>query len=140
MNIHILTVPNDEIRIRKGFTGADWWWNDNGDLEVRVADSLTDWREAMALALHEASEALMSKHMGITVQQVDDYDEKFEREHPGDGTTDVGDLHDCPYRVPHNYATAIERIFVGAVDVSWREYDERLCALTDGYVSRPTHD
>ena len=98
MNIHILSVPNEEIKQRKGFTGADWWWDEAGDLQVRVATELEDWRERMALAIHEASEALMCKHDGVTVQQVDDYDARFEREHPGDGTTNVGDIHDCPYK------------------------------------------
>ena len=129
MNIHILTVPNEQIKERHGFTGADWWFEGNGDLHVRVAAELEDWREAMALAMHEAAEALMCRHLGVTVQQVDDYDEKFEREHPGDGTTNVGDISDCPYRLPHNAATAVERVLTTVLDVPWQAYDDRLAAL-----------
>jgi hypothetical protein len=129
MNVHILTVPNDEIKVRKGFTGADWWFDDRGDLQVRVATELEDWREAMALAIHEAAEALMCKHLGITGAQVDEYDSKFEQEHPGDGTTNVGDIHDCPYRIPHNAATAMERTLTTVLDVPWQDYDDRLSAL-----------
>lgn len=129
MNIYILTVPNEVIKTRKGFTGADWWWDEAGDLQVRVAAELTDWRERAALMIHEAAEALMCKHLGVTVAQVDDYDAKFEREHPGDGTTNVGDIHDCPYRVPHNAATAMERVLTTVLDVSWQEYDDRLSKL-----------
>lgn len=129
MNITIKTVPNEAIKVRHGFTGADWWWDEAGDLQVRVAAELTDWREAMALAMHEAAEGLMCKHLGVTVAQVDDYDAKFEREHPGDGTTNVGDLHDCPYRLPHNAATAIERVLAGVLGVSWQDYDDRLAKL-----------
>ena len=129
MNVHILTVPNKSIRKRKGFTGADWWFDKKGNLQVRVAAELTDWREAMALALHEAAEALMCRHLGVTVAQVDDYDAKFEREHPGDGTTNVGDIHDCPYRIPHNAATAMERVFTTVTGVSWQDYDDRLSEL-----------
>ena len=129
MNIHILTVPNEQIKERHDFTGADWWWDDNGDLQVRVAAELTDWREAMALAIHEAAEALMCKHLCVTVDQVDDYDAKFEREHPGDGTTNVGDISDCPYRLPHNAATAMERVLTTVLDVPWQAYDDRLAAL-----------
>lgn len=129
MNIHILSVTNEEIKVRKGFTGADWWWDDAGDLQVRVASELEDWRERACLMMHEAFEALMSKHLGITVAQVDDYDSKFEAEHPGDGTTNVGDITDCPYRLPHTYATAAERILSGVLDVPWRDYDDRLAKL-----------
>jgi|SRR5277367_168898 len=98
-------------------------------LEVRVAAELTDWRARAALQVHEITEALFCKHLGITVKQVDDYDAKFEAEHPEDGTTNVGDRPDCPYRVPHNYATAAERIVTGVLDVSWQEYDDRLADL-----------
>jgi hypothetical protein len=129
MNIFIKTVINEEIKLRKGFTGADWWWDEAGDLQVRVASELEDWREAMALAIHEAIEALISKHMWITVAQVDDYDAKFEREHPGDSTTNVGDIDDCPYRQPHNYATAAERVLAAALNISWQNYDDRLARL-----------
>ncbi len=129
MNIHILTVPNETIKERHGFTGADWWFDEVGDLQVRVAAELNDWRQQACLAIHEATEAIMCRHLKVTVQQVDDYDEKFEREHPGDGTTNVGDLSDCPYRVPHNAATAAERIVAGVLDVPWQTYDDRLAAL-----------
>lgn len=128
-NISIKFVPNEEIKQRHGFTGADWWWDEVGDLQVRVATELQDWRERACLAIHEASEALMCRHLGITVQQVDDYDAKFELEHPGDGTTNVGDLTDCPYRGPHNAATAAERIVAGVLEVPWQDYDDRLAAL-----------
>lgn len=128
MNINIRTVPNEEIKLRHGFTGADWWW-DAGNLEVRVALELKDWRERACLIVHETAEAMMCRHLGITVQQVDDYDEKFEREHPGDGTTNVGDLHDCPYRVPHNAATAMERVLAVVLGVSWQDYDDRLSKI-----------
>lgn len=127
MNIHILSVPNEEIKLRKGFTGADWWWDDAGDLQVRVATELEDWRERMALAMHEAAEALMCKYNGVTVEQVDVFDEKFK----GDNEIDVnaGDEPDAPYRLEHTYATAIERILTGVLGVDWKAYDTRLGKL-----------
>lgn len=129
MTINIQAVPNEEIKLRKGFTGADWWWDNNGDLQVRVASELTDWREQACLMIHEAAEALMCLHLDVTVPMVDDYDAKFEREHPDDKTTNVGDLPDCPYRIPHNAATAMERTMATVLDVSWQQYDDRLAAL-----------
>lgn len=127
MNIHILSVPNEDIKIRKGFTGADWWWDEAGDLQVRVATELEDWRERMALAMHEAAEALMCKHNGVTVDQVDVFDEKFK----GDNEIDVnaGDEPDSPYKLEHTYATAIERILTGVLGVDWKSYDTRLGKL-----------
>lgn len=126
MNIHILTVPNSEIKKRKGFTGADWWWEE-GDLMIKVAAELTDWREAMALAMHEAFEALLCKHMDITVEQVDAFDSEFKGENVVD--VNAGDDPQAPYKIPHTFATAAERIFTGAMGIDWKSYDERLSAL-----------
>lgn len=127
MNIHILTIPNEEIKVRHGFTGADWWWDESGDLQVRVAAELTDWREAMALAMHEAAEALMCKHNGVTVDQVDVFDSKYKGENDVD--VNAGDEPDAPYRLEHTYATAIERVLTGVLGVDWKSYDDRLAKL-----------
>lgn len=129
MNIHILTVPNEDIKKRHGFTGADWWWDDSGDLQVRVAAELYDWKERACLAIHEAAEAVMCRHLHVTHEIVDIYDAKFEANHPTDRTTNVGDLDDCPYRIPHNAATAMERVMAGVLNVSWQAYDDRLAIL-----------
>ena len=127
MDIIIKTVPNEEIKRRKGFTGADWWWDLDGNLQVRVAAELEDWRERGALALHEAAEALMCRHNGVTVAMVDAFDAEFKGEHSVD--VNAGDDPACPYRLEHTYATAIERVLTGALGVDWKPYDERLSAL-----------
>lgn len=127
MNIFIKSVPNDEIKLRHGFTGADWWWDEAGDLQVRVASELEDWRERMALAIHEASEALMCKHNGVTVSQVDEFDAAFKGEHIVD--VNAGDDPKAPYRLEHTYATAIERVLTGVLGVDWLTYDTRLSKL-----------
>jgi hypothetical protein len=121
---NILCVPNEEIKLRKGFTGADWWWDEQDILQVRIATELPDWRERAALALHEAFEALVCRHMGITVAMVDVFDAKFKGENEYD--INAGDDPDAPYRIPHTYATAIERVFTGVCGVDWYGYDRRL--------------
>lgn len=127
MNIIIKSVTNEEIKLRHGFTGADWWWDEAGDLQIRVASELEDWRERMALAIHEAAEALMCKHNGVTVAQVDAFDSKFKGENEID--VNAGDEPDAPYRLEHTYATAIERILTGVMGVDWKSYDTRLGKL-----------
>ena len=127
MNIHILTIPNEDIKLRHGFTGADWWWDEAGDLQVRVAAEMEHWREAMALAVHETVEALMCKHNGVTVAHVDEFDAKFKGENEID--VNAGDESDAPYRLEHTYATAIERVLTGVLGVDWKEYDTRLGKL-----------
>jgi hypothetical protein len=129
-NIYILTVPNEEIKKRKGFTGADWWWDENGDLQVRVAAELKDWRRIASLQIHEAVEALCTKAHGVTVAQVDAFDRKFEATHPDNHGIEAGDAPGCPYAREHTAATACERVVFMELDAgSWKEYDDAVGKL-----------
>lgn len=125
MNINIQIVPNDVVMQRKQFTGADWWWEDE-NLQVRIA-KLGDWREEMCLAMHEVSEAIMCKHMKISHESVDVFDSKYQHENEID--LNAGDEPDAPYRIPHCYATAIERVMAGVLDIDWKSYDKKLSLI-----------
>ena len=127
MNISIKTIPNAEIKVRRGFTGADWWWDNNDNLQVRVAAEIDDWRERMSLAVHEVAEALMCRHLNISQQSVDDFDEEYQKTHEID--LNGGDEPDAPYKIPHTFATAIERILTGVMEVDWKPYDDRLSKI-----------
>ena len=127
MNINCRVVPNEEIKLRRGFTGADWWWDDADTLQVRIAAEIEDWRGRAALAIHEISEAAMCRYLGITVAQVDAFDAEYQRTHEID--LNAGDEPDCPYAVPHTFATAIERVFTGCVKLPWKKYDDQLSEL-----------
>jgi len=127
MNVSIKVVPNKIVALRMGFTGADWWFDDDGNLEVRVADEVGTWQEQTALGFHEGFEAALCKHLGITQKQVDDFDKKYQSEHAVD--LNSGDEPDAPYKVPHTFATAVERVFTGACGIDWKPYDERLAKL-----------
>jgi hypothetical protein len=81
----------------------------------------------MALAIHEATEALMCKHNGVTVAQVDEFDANFKDDNEID--VNAGDESDAPYRLEHTYSTAIERILTGVLQVDWKSYDTRLGKL-----------
>ena len=126
MNIISLVVPNEEIKQRAGFTGADWWFSEEGNLQVRIAAEISKPEWCNALMLHEIFEAVICKQMGITVKQIDDFDREYEK---GDGcynhSLDAGDSKGCPYSVPHSLATAPERIYAAMVPgFCWREYDD----------------
>ena len=127
MDIYIKTVPNEEIKKRMGFTGADWWTDENGEVQVRVASELNDWRQEFILAMHETAEIGMCKYLGITQEQVDDFDKHFQQTHDMD--LFAGDEPDAPYKIPHTFATAIERILAGVMNVDWNPYDDNLGKL-----------
>lgn len=135
MNITVKTVPNEEIKLRRGFTGADWWFDENGDLEIRIAKMSSLSREK-CLIVHELVEALCyhAKH-GTDVSAVDEFDAVVEEAEPEKHGIDAGDQPGCPYLVEHTVATSAERAVFAHLSPldptlgSWREYDDELGAL-----------
>jgi hypothetical protein len=130
MRILIESVPNEQVKKRRGFGGADWWWDalhNYHELRILVAYELRD-DEQICLIVHELVEALLCKWMCITTREVDDYDLQH-LDDEKDPAFNSGDQKDSPYRIPHMFATAAERIVAGAMGVDWTAYDEHLSAL-----------
>lgn len=127
MNIVIKTIPRDEMRPE--VDGADWFWDEQGDLQVRVCP-MSDWRYEALLAIHEATEAIICKHNGVTQQQVDKFDAAYDASHADD--VEAGDDPAAPYKLEHCFATAIERILCGALGVDWKTYDDEMIATYPG--------
>ena len=129
MNIHALVVSKDEIKKRKGFTGADWWKDENGDLQIRV-EAMTN-RRHIPLIIHEIVEAVLFFEHGKNIEDTDKFDKNIQ-ENPDDvlGDIEAGDLPGCPYAREHTAATACERVvFMELPCGSWKEYDLELAAL-----------
>lgn len=139
MKITIEFVPNEEVKARKGFGGADWFFDHYGDydafsrrvrpqsLTIRVANELPR-EEQMALAIHELVEAVLCEQFGIKTEDVD----KFDLQHLDDEKNPAfnsGDHHASPYYAPHQFATSVERMIAALMNVDWNAYDERLSAL-----------
>lgn len=109
--------------MRKEVNGADWYWDDQGNLQVRVSP-LSDWRYETLLAIHECVEAVMCKHNGVSQKSVDDFDLEYDKTHTFD--LNAGDDPAAPYVREHCLATAIERILCAELDVNWLTYDTEL--------------
>lgn len=124
MNICIKVI--DESQHRPGISGADWFYDAHGDLQVRVS-KLSDWRREMCLAFHEAFEAVCCRFRGVSQQAVDVFDEHYDKTHASD--LNAGDDPLAPYSHEHNIATAVERILAGELFVQWKEYDDELAAI-----------
>ena len=128
MNISIKVIPHSEQRYE---TCGDWWFSENGDLEIRVSE-MGDWRYSALVAFHELAEVLISKHRGIKTEDVDAFDVKFEEERKAGlhaKEDEPGDDENCPIVVPHSMATALERGLSVMLDVSWDKYDKAVIAL-----------
>ena len=123
MNIHIQVIPPSQMRPE--VDGADWYFDSKGDLQVRVCP-MSDQRMEIALAIHEAFEALLCKHDGVTVKEVDAFDKQYDLDHADDNDIEAGDDPAAPYRRQHSMASAVERMYVAWVDLSWEIYDQEL--------------
>jgi len=85
---------------------------------------LSNWRHEVLLGLHEAFEAILCKHNGVSQAEVDAFDLEFDKHHPDDVA--AGDDPRAPYAREHCFATAAERIMAGAMGISWEKYDREL--------------
>lgn len=127
MNILIKVIPESEQR--QEVSGADWFWDSNGDLQVRVSP-MSNWRREMMLAIHETVEALMCRHNGVSQKSVDEFDQDYYKTHSDD--CDAGDEAAAPYVREHCLSTAIERILCAEFNENWASYDAELAATYSG--------
>lgn len=133
MNINIKVIPESEQRAE--VNGCDWFWDENGDLQVRVSPQ-SDWRYEILLAIHETCEAILCKHNGVTQAQVDAFDLEYDKTHTFD--LNAGDDPGAPYVREHCFATAIERIMAAELDVNWLKYDTELAQSYPGPSKKKT--
>lgn len=136
MKITIETIPHQQQRYE---TVGDWYYDQNGDLIIRVSD-LGDWRENAMVGVHELVEVLIAKHRGITVEQVDKFDMEYEAKREraiaeaGRNKDRVelllvpepGDDPACPIRHEHSVATGVERILAALLEVDWEPYATKI--------------
>lgn len=132
MRICIETIPDSQHRFP--FTGADWFYDSHGDLQVRVS-KLSDWRRETILAVHELVEAILCRHNGVSQKAVDDFDTEYDRTHLHD--LNSGDDPLAPYHHEHCLATAVERIMAAELRVQWSEYDLELESFPSRQEMKP---
>lgn len=133
MDIVIKLISKDAHRPE--VDGVDWYWDKEGNLQVRISP-MGDWRDEALLGIHEAIEACICKHLGISQQAVDSFDHAYDKAHPNEPDLNAGDDPLAPYDRAHSMATACERALAYALDVQWGDYDKRLATLYPGPTKR----
>ena len=102
-------------------TVADWRFLNERLIVAHV--SLGNELFEYLLVHHEIDEATICCMQGITVAQVDEFDENFERKRPeNDITSEAGEQSDAPYHFAHCTAEALERTLALALGVKWGDY------------------
>ena len=131
MNIYTKVIPHNEQRYE---TCGDWWFDENGDLQIRVS-FMNNWKFESLIAIHEQSEALECKSKGIDEKDVMAFDLKFEemrKAYPDFiGDDEPGNHHKAPYFQQHLNATQTERFMANLLEVQWDKYEEQVNALPE---------
>lgn len=123
-----ITVPQSFQEYR---TAGNYAWTDSGILVIFVTECGVEAYEN-AIFIHEFFEANVCKSKGISNDDITAFDNEFEKD-PKHILDEPGDEPDAPYRDEHNLATAVERMFIGACSLSWKEYDEAVDKLIESY-------
>ncbi len=113
MKITIETIPHGDQRYP---TVGDWELDKaTGDISIRVSE-MGNWRYEAAVGIHEAVEALLCASDFVTQKDVDRFDMAYK------GVGEPGDDPAAPYHRQHCFATAVERLLIAALGVSWADY------------------
>lgn len=121
MNITIKTIPHAEQRYP---TCGDWWFDHQGNLEIRVSD-LGDWKKELLIGRHELDEAVLCRAHGIDQKAVDAFDNSEE----GQAAEEPGEERDAPYHLEHMTAYAAELALMVPLGVDFNDYDDAVNAL-----------
>lgn len=115
--IHLKIIPNAQQRYS---TVGDYIEREPGIWDIFISDT-GDWREAIAIFLHEVVELAITQDRGISEPVIKEFDEHFEAQNK-DPEAEPGDHPDAPYREEHRFAENIERLFIGEIGIHWDEY------------------
>jgi hypothetical protein len=124
MRITIETIPHASQRYP---TVGDWMFIEPNELRIRVSE-MGDWRKEAAVAVHELVEAILCRNDGVSEAAVDAFDRSFDPE-PDAFNQEPGDDPGAPYHRQHCFATAVERMLIAALGVSWVEHEAKVEAL-----------
>lgn len=125
MRINIEVIPHEQQRYP---TVGDYWMED-GVQQVRVSH-LPDWRYEILVAVHEIVELAITRHRGIPEGVISQFDVEFEKLRESRlRSGEPGDHPDSPYRREHFFATNLERLLAGELDVNWFAYEEYVDGL-----------
>src|ERR1017187_2927343 len=85
---------------------GDWFYDTDADELTIFINKMADWRSELAVAIHEAMEAVACLAKDIDQTDIDYFDKKFYMEHD---EGEAGDDKSAPYFEQHIMATFVEK-------------------------------
>ncbi len=119
MSQSLITIATIPAGLQRYETAGDWTdaathLGFSSQINVSRNDN---WRVEACIAIHELAEMFICRHMKVTTEMVDEWDEQHtELEEPGDHPK-------SPYFIAHQVATDIEVHLCQALGMNWKEYD-----------------
>lgn len=109
MNISIKSIPQKEQR----YPTIGDWWEDNGEMKIRVSEELGNENYILMIAVHELIEQHLCRKRGITQEIVDAFDNAHL------DVDDPGLLPDAPYHKEHLFALVVEGMLANQLEVDF---------------------
>lgn len=122
--ISVKTILHSEQRYP---TCGDYF--DLGDKLQICVSSMENSDYEFLVAIHEMIEWYLSQKNGITNEQIDEFDKKFEDTRETNKVDEPGNDKRAPYYLDHQAATSIEMIVALLLKVDWNDYDKTVKEL-----------
>jgi hypothetical protein len=123
-DLHIVIQTIDHSKQRYPIVG-DWQIDKAGDLHITVS-KMSDQRYEFLVGMHEAIEAYLAIHAGVSPEAVDRFDRAYEAKRKAGDDSEPGDDLRAPYHKQHVFASKIERLLARQFGVNWSAYDREV--------------
>lgn len=101
---------------------GDWFYDAEDHHLTVFVNRMEDWRSEIAVAVHEALEAVMCIDADVDQTDVDAFDKTFYQMNDSAGL--AGDSSDAPYFNQHVAATFVEKEICHQTKLDWNQHDK----------------
>lgn len=119
MKINIKVIPH---RRQAYNTVGNYWTDKKGVIQVRI--SKMDKQSERLVLVHELIELFMTDWLGITEDEITEFDLSFEKKRKKGNNDEPGFDSFAPYRREHTIATAVEMIMCAHMNIDWVNHEQ----------------
>lgn len=128
---HLPKIVIDTVSHKKQrYETSGDYYKKGGVLNIRV--SKLNPNHEFLIALHELIEWYLIDQKGVSIEEIDEFDIRFEQDRARGlhkPTTEPGDSLKAPYYKEHQIASKIEREMAEYLGVNWDKYSEHVNSL-----------
>jgi hypothetical protein len=125
LDIRIKVIPHAEQRYN---TVGDYEVLEDETFEIRVSE-MDNFRQVLAIAMHELTEFLLCQKDGVTISQIDQFDFAFEELQDPTDMKEPGEDPSAPYHKQHLTASAVERAIIASEGLDWDKHDAEIMLM-----------